>query len=118
MPSSHHYTNFDASLTWEVTSTATETVISGTFRNVRYALMENIEIWVTLRDTKGMQVARAVDYIFRLDRDDTAPFSVKLAAPASGEASLLFTYKYQGSDGGDGATAWMQAFESDLTTKR
>ena len=116
----HHYSNFDVKMAWDVKTVAENTVIDGVIRNVRYATMEDIEVWVALLDANGKTVSRAVDYVVphRVDMNDTAAFSIKLPVAAPHGAKLVFTYRYSGSDGGGdnevggGATNWMQSFES------
>jgi hypothetical protein len=116
-----HYSNFDVKMAWEVKAIGGNTVISGVIRNVRYAIMEDIEIWVTLLDANGKTtVHRGVDYVVpkRLDLNDIAAFSVELPAVAPHDAKLVFTYKYNVSDGGgdEGGSGgnWMQSFESKI----
>lgn len=112
-----HYSQFDVKMGWTVTTGNNSTTITGIIQNVRYATMEDIEVWVSVLDANGKVTARSVDYVLpkRLVRDDVAPFTIKLPIVASANARLLFTYKYIGSDGGgtDGdAINWMQSFES------
>jgi hypothetical protein len=113
-----HYSQFDAKIGWAVTSGNTGTTINGIIKNVRYARMENIEVWVSLFDANGKLLARSVDYVIptRLVRDDLAPFTILLSSAAPTDGKLIFTYKYVGEDGGDngGDTAWMQSFEDRL----
>jgi hypothetical protein len=114
----HHYSQFDAKLGWEVTSGTAGMTINGIFQNVRYARMENIEIWASLRDSKGKVVAQAVDYLIpgRLERDDLARFHISLPGTAHMDGTLIFTYRYIGEDGGEetggGDNYWMQSFEA------
>lgn len=114
-----HYTNFDVKMAWDTQAVNGNTVIEGVIQNVRYATMEDIEIWVSLLDNKGKMVQRAVDYVAprQLDMDAATAFSVKLPTVAPHGAKLVFTYKYGGLDGGGdgplgGGTYWMQSFES------
>ena len=114
-----HYSQFDVKIGWAVTGGNSATTINGIIENVRYATMEDIEVWASLVDAKGKLIARSVNYIIpnRLDRDDFAPFTIILPAVAPTDAKLIFTYKYVGSDGGGhdaDATSWMQSFESKL----
>ena len=111
-----HYSHFDAKLGWVINADKNVTKISGIFQNSRYALMENIEVWVSVLDDNGKVSVRSVDYIIpdRLARDDFAPFSVTLPIVTSATTKFLFTYKYNGSDGGEngGSNNWMQSFET------
>jgi hypothetical protein len=115
-----HYTQFDVRLGWETRSVNGTTVINGVARNVRYAYMYGLEIWVAVLDARGKAVARSVSFIIprQLDMDDTAPFTLKLPVPAPPGTTLRFTYRYRGSDGGDsrrlsdGGTFWTQTFDA------
>ena len=114
-----HYSQFDMKMGWAVTGNNSATTINGIIENVRYATMEDIEVWASLVDAKGKLLARSVDYIIpnRLERDDFASFTIILPKIAPTDAKLMFTYKYIGSDGGGhdaDATSWMQSFESNL----
>lgn len=110
----YNYSNFDAKLSWRVTTDAEGTAVEGVIHNVRYTYMENIEIWVTLQEASGATIARSTDYISRLHLDDSASFRVSFPIIAPPGAKLLFTYKYQGNDGGDGGNSWMQSFEAEI----
>ena len=96
-----------------ITTIDRKTVIDGVIQNIRYAMMEDIEIWVALLDSGGKTVSRAVDLVMplRLNMDETASFRVMFPVVVSHGAKLVFTYKYTGDDGGDG-TKWMQSFDS------
>lgn len=109
------YANFDVRLEWDVRISDRKTIIEGLIRNIRYARMENIEVWVQYRDARGKTVARAVDLVMpqQLDLNAAAPFRVMLPTIVPPGGRLVFTYKYIGDDGGDGA-GWMQSFESTM----
>ena len=104
------YENFDIRMTWLVAISAGSTAIAGELRNIRYAMMENIEVRVTLLDAKGEKVGQGTDFIAgRLTRDERTPFSITLPAAAAPGSRLAFTYKYHGDE-----TAWQQSFEAEL----
>lgn len=115
-----HYSSFDVKMAWDVKIVDGNTVFDGVIKNVRYATMNDIEIWVALLDENGKTVRRGAGYVIpnRLDMNGIAPFSVKLPAVAPHDARLVFTYKYNGSDGGGndggGDGNWMQSFESKV----
>jgi hypothetical protein len=121
-----HYSQFDVNMAWDVKTVGGNTVINGVVRNIRYASMEDLEIWVALHDAKGKLLGRAVSFVIprRLDMDVTAPFDIKLPMVASPGSKFIFTYKYAGSDGGGndgtrgGGVNWMQSFESSVTGSR
>jgi len=109
------YANFDVQMEWKVKISDRKTVIEGHILNIRYARMENIEVWVQYRDAEGKTVARAVDLVMprQLELNAAAPFRVALPTIVPPGGRLVFTYKYNGDDGGDGA-GWMQSFESTM----
>jgi hypothetical protein len=110
---SQQYTSFDVKMTWDIKTIGSNTVIDGVIKNIRYAMMEDIEIRVSLLDSNGKTVSSAVDFVMprRLDMDETTAFRVMLPVVAPHGAKLVFTYRYDGYDGGDG-TKWMQSFDS------
>jgi len=110
---SPQYSYFDVKMSWEIQTIDRKTVIDGVIQNVRYAIMEGIEIWVALPDSSGKTVNRAVDLVMpgRLENGETAAFRVLLPVVVPRGARLVFTYSYDGYDGGDG-TRWMQSFDA------
>ncbi|HEY5514065.1 MAG TPA: hypothetical protein VIK40_10525 [Geomonas sp.] len=109
-----HYSQFDMALAWEVKPAGKETVVQGVVKNLRYAFMDGIEVWIAAVDAAGKTRARSVCYILsqQIKQDEVAPFSIKLPVLVEPGTLLQFTYKYQGSDGGEGGVNWMQSFES------
>ncbi|MBU5613005.1 hypothetical protein [Geomonas azotofigens] len=107
------YSQFDLALAWELKQAGMETVVEGVGKNLRYAFMEGIEIWIAAVDAAGETRARNVCFVIprQVRQDGTFPFSVKLAVPVEPGMQLKFTYKYNGSDGGDGGVNWMQSFD-------
>ena len=111
------YSQFDLVMGWETRVQSGETVLDGVVRNVRYYMMRDLEIWVALLDERGKVMARGMTFIIPSDlgMDKSAPFTVKLPVAVAPGDRLRFTYKYRGSDGGDGrerGVEWMQSFES------
>uniref|UniRef100_C6E3I0 Lipoprotein, putative n=1 Tax=Geobacter sp. (strain M21) TaxID=443144 RepID=C6E3I0_GEOSM len=111
-----HYRQFDLVMGWETRVEDGQTAIDGVVRNVRYFVMRDLEIWVALLSPQGKPVRREVSFIIPSDLklDESAPFSVRLPMAVKPGDRLRFTYKYRGSDGGDGlerGMAWMQSFE-------
>lgn len=120
--SSQHYSQFDVNMGWDVKVENGNTVINGVIQNTRYATMEDIEIWVSSLDDSGKIVSRSVCYVIPrvLERDNIAPFGIKLPTMVTPGTKLLFTYKYNGFDGGgadDGGVSWMQSFESIVSPR-
>jgi hypothetical protein len=116
------YTQFDVDMAWEVRSVDSQTVVDGVLKNDRYAVMSDIEVWVSVFDASGKLKARSVSFIVprELRRDEIAPFSLKLPVRAVPGTKIRFTYKYIGSDGGTpvggsgGAEQWMQSFDVEV----
>lgn len=111
------YSQFDLVMAWETRNEGDRTVIEGVARNVRYYMMRDLEIWVRLLDREGKVAARAMTFIIPSDLglDQSAPFAVTLPVAVTPGDRLRFTYRYRGSDGGDGLERgidWMQSFES------
>jgi hypothetical protein len=112
-----HYTQFDVKLGWEIKAGTNSTTVEGIIQNIRYARMENIEIWVSALDGSGKQIGRATSYVIplQLDMNDLTSFSLKLPVATTAGTKLVFTYKYVASDGGSddgGGINWMQSFEA------
>lgn len=115
--SPQHYSQFDVNMGWDVKTDNGSTIINGIIQNIRYATMEDIEIWVSSVDANGKTVSRSVCYVIprTLNRDDLASFNITLSTTAPPGSTLVFTYKYNGFDGGgsdEGGINWMQSFES------
>jgi hypothetical protein len=112
-----HYSQFDAKLAWEVTSSDNSTVINGVVQNIRYYEMSDLEVWVYSMDSNGKEVHRGVDFVHRLMENEAGSFTIKIPRVASG-TRLQFLYKYLGlnGDGGEGADAvsWSQSFEAKV----
>ncbi|WP_026842250.1 hypothetical protein [Citrifermentans bremense] len=112
-----HYQQFDLAMGWETRVEDGRTAIDGVVRNVRYFVMRDLEIWVALLDPQGKPLQREVSFIIPTDLklDESAPFSVRLPTAVKPGDRLRFTYKYRGSDSGNGLerdeTPWMQSFE-------
>jgi hypothetical protein len=114
-----HYKQFDVVMGWEVTAADGATVVQGVVRNVRYFMMRDLEIWVAQLDSKGKVAARGMTFIMPSDLrlDQSADFTIKIPKTVAAGDRLRFTYKYRGSDGGngvfgDGGTNWMQSFQT------
>jgi len=116
---SQHYSNFDATLSWDVVPSGSGMSVNGYFRNLRYLSMEDIEIWVAAVDERGKTVAKQVSFVIpnQLRENDIAPFSVKLPVEPVRGSKLRFTYMYEMSEGGNSEGPgdigrWMQSFEA------
>lgn len=112
------YASFDLKLGWEVKKVGDQLFVDGIVKNVRYAYVEDLEIWVSPKDRNGNSLAPpASDFIQgNLRLDDYAGFSLKLPATTTPVATLVFTYRYTGLDGGEdgGGIPWMNSFIADL----
>jgi hypothetical protein len=110
------YAQFDLTLAWQVTVTGRETSVDGVVKNLRYAHMDGVEIWITAVDAEGATLARGNCFVIPhlLRQDDLAAFAVRLPVPLSPGTLLKFGYKYRGTDGGEGGTSWMQSFDSHV----
>lgn len=110
---SQQHSDFDVKMSWDMKTIVGKTVIEGVIQNIRYAMMENIEIWVALLDFRGNTVERAVDLVMpmRLDMGEVASFRAVFQLVVPSGAKLVFSYKYDGSDGGD-CIKWRQSFEA------
>ena len=115
------YSQFDLMLAWETKVEGGKTVVDGAVKNLRYAYMHDLEIWVAVLDPAGKVVARSVSYLIpsQLSMDETAEFGLTLPVAVTPGTRLRFTYLYQGSDGdggpeigGGGGVRWMQSFDA------
>src|SRR6266567_3271192 len=110
-----HHAMFDAVLAWEVREVGGETMISGELKNVRFAYMDDIEVWVSLLDPAGKTVARSTAFVIPhlLEMNHIAPFEVRLPVLAVPGNTLHFVYKYRAQDDSMGDVgSWMQSFDA------
>ena len=112
------YTQFDLTMAWETKVVAGNTLVDGVVKNLRYAYMYDLEIWVAVLDPAGRVAARSVSIVipYQLELDHTAEFSLKLPVAVTPGSRLRFTYKYRGSDGDGselgGGVNWWQSFDA------
>ncbi|GFE60531.1 hypothetical protein [Geobacter sp. AOG2] len=114
-----HYSQFDLQMAWDITVTGSETFIAGVAKNVRYAEMDGVEIWVSALDTKGKTLARSVSFVIprQLKEGEIAPFSVKLPVAAIPGTTLLFTYRYIAHEDAEDSLKWMQSFRTEVSAR-
>jgi len=107
------HAEFDLKLAWNLSMTGGETLLSGVVQNLRWAHLEGAELWVAAVDAHGENLAREVCYLVphQIRQGDTAHFSIRLPVAVLPGTLLQFTYRYRGSDGGDGGTNWSQSFD-------
>ena len=79
------YTQYDLVLAWETKSLGSGTVIDGVVKNVRYAYLDGLEVWVEVLDASGKAAVRASCFIIpnRLRQDQMAPLPSNCRYPAS-----------------------------------
>ena len=109
-----HYSQFDVKLAWEIKRAGNSTDIDGVVQNIRYYLMDDIEIWVSSLDEKGEEVHRSADFVYSLKENEAARFALKIPHAVSG-TKLRFMYRYIGHEGGGeagGDLTWRQTFET------
>ena len=115
------YSQFDLVLAWETKVVGGNTVVDGVVKNVRYAAMYDLEIWVAVLDPAGKAMARSVSFVIprQLNLDESAEFGLKLPVAVAPGTKLRFTYRYRGSEGGEGfggglerGPNWMQSFDA------
>lgn len=115
------YSQFDLVLAWETKVVGGTTMVDGVVKNVRYAAMYDLEIWVAVLDPAGKAMARSVSFVIprQLNLDESAEFGLKLPVAVAPGTKLRFTYQYRGSEGGEGfggglerGPNWMQSFDA------
>ncbi|GFO61098.1 hypothetical protein GMST_34230 [Geomonas silvestris] len=109
-----HYRQFDVELAYRVSDLGSQTLVDGMLRSLRYQYMEDAEVWVAALGSGGKTEARTVSYLpHELRQGEIASFSAKLPVQVAPGSTLRFTYKYQGSDGGDDkGEERMQSFDA------
>ena len=124
------YSQFDLVLAWDTRVVGGNTLVEGVVKNVRWAYMYDLEIWVAVLDPAGKAVARGMTFVIpqQLNQDEIAEFAVKVPVPVTPGMVLRFTYKYRGSDGGDdddgvlfrgldAGMPWMQTFDAVVPSR-
>jgi hypothetical protein len=107
---------FDAKLSWDARISGSELNITGVVQNIRYSQVNNMEVWVTLKDPSGATIARSVSYIVpdTIYQDETAPFSMTLPHHNVTNGKLIFTYQYVAHEGPEDGMKWHQSFEAAM----
>lgn len=115
------YSQFDVKMAWDSRVVGQNTLVEGVVQNVRYLAMYDLEIAIQVLDPAGKTRARGTTFVVprQLGLDERAEFSVKLPVAVEPGTKLRFTYRYRGSDGGEGfgggmerGTDWMQSFDA------
>lgn len=116
---SHHYSNFDLKIDWDIKVTDAGAAINGVVKNVRYFEMTGVEIWVSLLDSSGKTLGRSSSFIIprSLRRDEIAPFSLTVPVRAMVGTKLNFTYRYRSHEGDNDGNFWMQSFEVEVPSE-
>ena len=98
------YSQYDIVMAWEIRASGPETIISGVIKNVRFAYLDGLEVWVAALDDSGKTGASSACFIIpsQLKQDQIATFDIKLPVPAQPGSQLRFSYKYQNSEDGGG----------------
>lgn len=105
-------TRFDGRLAWSIGSAGDRTVIEGLFRNIRYPLMTELELWAWPAGREH-ESGRASYFVPDLREGEIAAFRLELPRQPSGSRVQLL-YKYLETDGGGesgSAARWSQTFE-------
>lgn len=108
-----HYELFDAKLAWDVKTVDSSTIISGVIKNIRYYMMEELEIQAAPLTADGREGARDTYFVTGIKENEAAPFILKLPAAPPG-STLRFRYRYIGNEGGGDsgdALTWRQSFD-------
>lgn len=110
-PATHK--SFDVTFGWKKTVTATGITVSGYARNTRYHVMQDLELTLTLLDSRGNEKGKKVFYFIpsRLPQDDGAYFDIALSVRPQPGDRLRFLYRYKGIEGSEISIPWMNSFE-------
>lgn len=104
---------FDIQFGWKKTITTTGIEMEGYAQNIRYPVVNDLELRLELLDKARRVRARTVYYFIpdTLMLDDISSFSVKIPlVPQKGDL-LRFVYRYQAAEDRDEAFSWMNSFE-------
>lgn len=114
------YRQFDLDLAWDYRTADAATIIEGVVKNVRYARMDGLEIWVALPGGAGKAGERSVAFVIppMLTLDQSETFSLKLPREVRPGEKLEFTYTYRAFEGGDKTgLSWLQSFTTEVPAK-
>lgn len=111
----HKYSQFDFKLAWNSTVTDTGITVEGLIWNLRWQHAESLEVWVSLLDAEGRELAKGVGMVIPspLNINELSTFSVKLPGRPLPGSKLRFTYSYYGVDDMESSTYWLQTFEAE-----
>ena len=104
---------FDINFGWKKSLTPGGVTLEGYAKNIRYPIVNDLELRVELLDKARKVKARAVYYFVpvTLFLDQSALFAVTVpATPQTGDV-LRFNYRYQAAEDRDEEFTWMDSFE-------
>ena len=105
---------FDVTFGWKKVDTANSVTLDGYVRNNRYFQIADLIVTVVLLDAQGKEKARE-DFVFvpsRIPMDTAAPFNVTLKNAARSGDTFKFVYHYDGLQGREDATKWLNSFDA------
>ncbi|SNB45211.1 hypothetical protein [Geobacter sp. DSM 9736] len=116
----YRYANFDYHLAWRTTQLPEGLAIEGTLKNVRYAVIESLQLTVSLLGRDGALRAKETEIPIpqHSRQDEIVPFSIilKKGAPEKGDI-LEFAIQYRASEGGkENGLLWLTTVEVDAAT--
>ncbi len=104
---------FDVTFGWKKSVTDNAIAIDGYVRNNRYFIISDMDMTVSLVDSKGREKAKDTFFFVphQLPMDNLSRFSVTLKErPRQGDM-IRFLYRYDALDGKDGALNWRNSFD-------
>lgn len=107
---------FDLDMGWNTTREGTSLIVTGYVKNIRYFIMQDLELQIATLDAKGNVMARQSYAIIptSLGQGDSSRFSVRLPSKPGTESGLRFQYNYRAFEGADMSLSWMNSFDTLL----
>ncbi|KAF0220612.1 MAG: hypothetical protein FD174_936 [Geobacteraceae bacterium] len=115
----YRHSDFDFKVAWKTYLTDQGLNIEGLLKNVRYAQVESVTLYVSLLNSENKVLAsdRTFPIPQTIKMDYYVPFDVilKNAAPQKGDR-LKFVIDYKAQEGNEGASRWISYFTVDALT--
>jgi len=104
---------FDVTFGWKKSVTDNAITIEGYVRNNRYFIISDMDMTVSLVDSKGREKAKDMFFFIphQLPMDNFSGFSITLKERPQPGDMIRFLYRYDALDGKDGALDWRNSFD-------